>query len=81
MKKSNNNSLYSNLYKTPKIISGYGTEKKVKETLKNLKGLSETYKMQIVNTMYNRAKYHKYQTEDMRKAMKIYKKWLDKKNN
>ena len=29
--------------------------------------------------MYNRAKYHPYQTEDMKKAMKVFEKWL--KNN
>ena len=30
----------------------------------------------VINTMYNRAKCHKYQTADMREAMKVYKKWL-----
>jgi hypothetical protein len=34
--------------------------------------------MQIVNTMYNRAKHHKYQTTGMKKAMKVYKDWLSK---
>jgi hypothetical protein len=28
--------------------------------------------------MYNRAKYHPHQTADMREAMKVYKKWLEK---
>jgi hypothetical protein len=36
------------------------------------------YQKQVVNTMYNRAKYHPYQTSDMREAMKIFEKWLDK---
>jgi hypothetical protein len=27
-------------------------------------------------TMYNRVKFHKYQTVDMRETMKVYKKWL-----
>ena len=30
--------------------------------------------------MYNRAKYHPYQTKSMREAMKVFEKWL-KKNN
>jgi hypothetical protein len=34
--------------------------------------------MQIVNTMYNRAKHHKYQTTGMKGAMKVYKSWLSK---
>ena len=37
-----------------------------------------SYKLQVINTMYNRAKYHKYRSNDMVKAMKIFKKYLDK---
>ena len=32
--------------------------------------------MQVVTTMYNRAKYHANQTEGMRDVIKIFKKWL-----
>jgi hypothetical protein len=77
--KSINKSLYSNGKDKPRIKTGYGNEKIAKQTLKNIKGKSKSYQKQIVNTMYNRAKYHKYQTEDMRKAMKIYKKWINSK--
>jgi hypothetical protein len=28
--------------------------------------------------MYNRAKYHPHQTKEMREAMKVFKKWLEK---
>ena len=38
----------------------------------------KSYKLQVINTMYNRAKYHKYRSNDMVKAMKIFKKYLDK---
>jgi len=79
VKKSKNKSLYSNGKNKPRIRSGYGNEKIAKQTLKNIKGKSKSYQKQIVNTMYNRAKYHKYQTEDMKKAMKIYKKWINSK--
>lgn len=27
--------------------------------------------------MYNRAKYHPHQTNDMKEAMKVYKVWLN----
>jgi hypothetical protein len=37
--------------------------------------------MQVVNTMYNRAKYHANQTDGMRDAMKIFKKWLNNKKS
>lgn len=59
-----------------KIKSGYGSGEIAEQTLKNLKGYPKEYKMQIVNTMYNRAKYHKYQTKGMRDAMRVYRKWL-----
>jgi len=74
-----NKSLYSNGKNKPRIRSGYGSEKIAKQTLKNIKGKSKSYQKQIVNTMYNRSKYHKYQTKDMRKAMKVYKKWINSK--
>ena len=35
--------------------------------------------MQIVNTLYNRAKHHANQTSGMREAMAIFKKWIDDK--
>ena len=73
-----NKSLYSNGKNKPKIKSGYGSAEIARKTLKNIKGHSRSYKMQIVNTMYNRAKHHKYQTSGMKKAMKIYKSWLSK---
>ena len=69
-------SLYNNCKKKPKTITGYGSKEKALQTLKNIKKFDKTYQKQIVNTMYNRAKYHRYQTKGMRDAMKIYKKWL-----
>jgi hypothetical protein len=75
---SANKSLYNNGRKKPKTITGYGTKEKALETLKNIKKFDKTYQKQVVNTMYNRAKYHKYQTKGMRDAMKVYKVWLNK---
>lgn len=75
--KSKNKSLYSSGKNKPKIKTGYKDEETAKNTLKNLKGFDITYKKQVINTMYNRAKYHKNQSINMRKAMKVFKKWLD----
>jgi hypothetical protein len=58
---------------------GFKNKEKAIETLKMLKGLDMTYQKQVVNTMYNRAKYHANQTEGMRDAMKVFKKWLKSK--
>ena len=59
---------------------GYKDEEKAKKTLKKLKTLKkpEVYKFQVINTMYYRAKHHKYRTKDMEAAMRVFKKYLDK---
>ena len=59
---------------------GYKDAKKAKFTLKKLSKLKkpEVYKFQVVNTMYYRAKHHKYRTKDMEAAMKVFKKYLDR---
>ena len=75
-KKSRDGSLYSNGKRKPRTKTGYGDAKRARETLINIKKYDKTYQMQVVNTMYNRAKYHANQTEGMREAMKVFKKWL-----
>ena len=59
---------------------GYKNADKARSTLNKLRKLKkpEVYKFQVVNTMYYRAKHHKYRTKDMEAAMKVFKKYLDK---
>lgn len=68
-------SLYENGKKSRTKI-GYGNAKRALETLKNIKKFDKLYQTRVVNTMYNRAKFHANQTSDMRESMKIFKKWL-----
>lgn len=79
--KSRNRSLYDNpinkKYKS-KVNAGYGTAQRARETLKRLQSYPYDYQLRVVNTMINRATYHANQTEDMRDAIKVYKKWLNK---
>jgi len=49
-------------------------------TLEIIKNRDLTYQKQVVNTMYNRAKYHPNQTNNMKEAMKIFNIWLKKIN-
>ena len=35
-----------------------------------------SYKLQVINTMYNRAKFHKFRSNDMLGAMKVFKEYL-----
>ena len=74
--KRKDGSLYSNGKSKPRTKTGYGDSKRARETLRNIKKFDKAYQMQVVTTMYNRAKYHANQTEGMRDAMKIFKKWL-----
>jgi hypothetical protein len=65
--------------KNPKTTlkgTGFKDAKKAKETLRLIKDRPKIYQFQVVNTMYNRAKHHPYQTKEMKDAMKIYARWL-----
>jgi len=60
----------------PPFKAGYGTAKKARNTLKRLRRATRKKARQVARTMYYRAKYHKYQTPDMKEAMKIYGNFL-----
>lgn len=76
--KKDDGSLFNDKVKTKKksYFTGYGTEEKAKKTLRSIKKLPRSKQNQIVNTMYNRAKFHANQTKDMKKAMKVFQKWM-----
>ena len=75
-------SLYEN-YKKETTIKGLGFKDKEKAlyTIDKIKNKPLSYQKQVINTMYNRAKYHPNQTEEMKEAMEIFKKWLIKYKN
>jgi hypothetical protein len=74
-----NKSLYEDKHPTTSLKgTGYKNEKKARETLKLVKPYNMVYQFQVINTMYNRAKYHPHRTDNMLLAMKIFKKWLNK---
>ena len=69
--------VFDNPLKTPAVKAGYGTQKKAKNTLRRLRSVTRKKARQVARTMYYRAKYHKYQTNGMRNAMKVYKNYLN----
>lgn len=73
--------LYNNAKDPSKktLGTGYGSKIKAEKTLKIIKKLPDVKQKQIVITMFNRAKFHKYRTKDMEAAMKIFSKWMDAK--
>jgi hypothetical protein len=82
MKKNSKSKLYSDDH--PDISTkgtGFKDEKIALNTIKIISLRCLKYQFDVVNTMYNRAKYHPNQTPDMKKAMAIFKQWLDKYKN
>jgi hypothetical protein len=61
----------------PKIKgSGYDSLKRARSTISSIKNKSKSEQKEIVETMYNRAKYHDIQTGGMREAMEVFEQWL-----
>lgn len=77
--KKENKSLYSDDHpETSTKGTGFKDKQKAIDTLKIIKNRDITYQKQVVTTMYNRAKYHPYQTPEMKEAMKVFDEWLKK---
>ena len=74
--------LYKNNHpKTNIKNTGFKDVATVRKTLNKIKNRSIVYQKSVINTMYNRAKYHPHKTLQMRLAVKILKQWLQKNKN
>ena len=74
-----NKSLYEDKHpKSSTKGTGFKDKQKALDTLEIIKHKDLIYQKQVVNTMYNRAKFHPNQTVNMREAMKIFSIWLKK---
>ena len=74
-----NKSLYEDKHpKTSTKGTGFKNKEKAIDTLKIIKDRDINYQKQVVNTMFNRAKYHPHITKEMKEAMVVFKEWLDK---
>ena len=78
LKKDNKYQLFSDNPRGKPILKtlGYGTRQKATNSVKQLRRMPLPYQRQAATTMYYRAKYHKYQTDNMKEAMHVYKKFL-----
>jgi hypothetical protein len=56
--------------------TGFKDEATVRKTFKLIEKRSPIYQFSVINTMFNRAKYHPNQTDDIKKAMRLLNKWL-----
>jgi len=60
---------------------GYGTPERARDTIRYLKDKPLGYKLRLATSMYNRAKYHANQTDNMRKSMVILGNYIKKLKN
>jgi len=71
--------LYNDLHPTKSLkYTGFKNKEVALRTIDLIKKRSLKYQFDVINTMYNRAKYHPHKTDDMEQAMKIFSKWLKK---
>jgi hypothetical protein len=71
--------LYTNAHPKSTIKgTGYKNKKIALNTLRLIKDQPLKKQFLIINVLYQRAKYHKNQTNDMVEAMNIFEKWLKK---
>ena len=69
--------LYNDLHPEKSVKNtGFKDSEIAMNTIKIVSKRCLKYQFDVINTMYNRAKYHPYRTKDMMEAMKIFKKWL-----
>jgi hypothetical protein len=58
--------------------TGFANKEAALKTLELIKHRSLGYQFALVNTLYNRARYHPYVTKDMHEAMKVFINFLHK---
>ncbi len=69
--------LYNDLHPDKSLKNtGFKDINTANHTINIISKRSLKYQFDVINTMYNRAKYHPHITDDMKKAMGVFKKWL-----
>jgi hypothetical protein len=71
--------LYNDLHPDKSIKkTGFKNKDIALDTIKLISKRSLKYQFDVINTMYNRAKFHPHKTLQMQDAMDIFSKWLKK---
>jgi hypothetical protein len=77
MSKTKSKDLYTDLNpKTTIHGTGFKDVETAIQTINLIKNRSLRYQFDVINTMYQRAKYHPHLTPEMKQAMKIFAKWI-----
>jgi hypothetical protein len=82
--KIHNKTRKQRLFNSPKAdgvghipLAQYGTAEKARASIRRIAGKNATRRKMIAMRMYYRAKFNKNQTQGMRNAMKVWKKYMD----
>ncbi len=71
--------LYNDLHPSKSLKkTGFKDKQTALDTIEMIKSRSLKYQFDVINTMYNRAKFHPNKTESMEEAMRIFYSWLKK---
>jgi hypothetical protein len=69
--------LYNDLHPDKSLKNtGFKDKSTAISTIKLVEKRSLRYQFDVINTMYNRAKYHPHITDNIKEAMSVFKKWL-----
>ncbi len=69
--------LYNDLHPDKSLKNtGFKDKATAIHTINIVSKRSLRYQFDVINTMYNRAKYHPHINDDMKESMSIFKKWL-----
>ncbi len=69
--------LYNDLHPDKSLKNtGFKNKSTAISTINMVEKRSLRYQFDVINTMYNRAKYHPHINDDMKEAMSVFKKWL-----
>lgn len=75
--KKSNSKLYSDNHPDLSLKgTGFKDAKTAEQTIKLVEKRSLKYQYDVINTMYNRAKYHPNKTQEMKEAMSVFNVWL-----
>jgi len=71
-----NMELYTDANPDDTIKVGFKNKQVALESIEKIKKKSKSYQVKVIITLYYRAKFHPHQTETMKDAMKVFRKWL-----
>jgi hypothetical protein len=71
-----NMELYTDANPDNTIKVGFKNKLSALESIEKINKKTKPYQIKVIITLYYRAKFHPYQTKNMRDAMNVFKKWL-----